>query len=240
MSGTESTQAGVRRLQGRAALRANGVWAPFEKGNQAARTHGAYSAAARLPRVQQLVAWVLAQEALAHISDESFRPAVFRWAERQAMADLMFAALERHHTERADDSGVCPGCKKCRGWEERWQKFDRTAERAAAAIGLDPQSRATLLDRMNATGLLNLAEEASDLLSGLLGGMREMYLLEDHIATLEAILRAQELPVPARPTWAELEERGTSGAVELAVAEDLSAHRDRGAGDGGPSDDGPV
>lgn len=198
MGSTPEPRSRVKPLPGRPGLRANGVWAPFEKGNQAARKHGAYSQTARLPRVMQLVSWVLSQDALAHISDESFRPALFRWAERQAMADLMFTALEEHHRDR-----VCPGCKQCRGWEERWARFDRSAERAGAAIGLDPESRATLLERMNSAGLLNLADEASSMLGDLFKHMQRFVVVEEYVDDLVRRLEAAGLPVPEMPSWGD-------------------------------------
>src|SRR5829696_6809793 len=69
------------------------MWAPFETGNEAAVKHGAYSARVREPRAQELIDWILGQGALRHLHEQSFRPALWRWAQRQAMADLLLDAL---------------------------------------------------------------------------------------------------------------------------------------------------
>lgn len=156
---------------GQAAEASSRVWAPFEDGNDAAVKHGAYSPKVRQPRAEELVNWILAQDALRHVHDQSFRPALWRWAQRQAMADLLFVALTRHHAE-----APCAGCEQCRSWEVRWQIFDRTAERAGQSIGLDPQSRADLLLKMAGAGLVDRAENARSVLGTL---MKQMQAFED-------------------------------------------------------------
>lgn len=171
---------------------------PFERGNTAALKHGAYSPKVREERAAELVAWLMGQRGLAHIHDPSFQPAVWRWAQRQAMADLLMQVLAEHH-----DPDPCPGCEQCRGWETRWRTFDRTAERAGVALGLDPQSRADLLAGMQVSGLINAAEDANDLLSSLwtqLQQDRGAEAMARYVESLKTLLEDAGLEVPEPPS----------------------------------------
>ncbi|GAB3079808.1 hypothetical protein GCM10027080_29190 [Pedococcus soli] len=67
---------------------------------------------------------------------------------------------------------MCGGCAWCLPLEERWQRANRTAERAGERLGLDPQSRAQLLVRLRAAGLImSEAEQPKSLLGELARAM---------------------------------------------------------------------
>ncbi|MDP3969100.1 MAG: hypothetical protein Q8Q02_12555 [Nocardioides sp.] len=109
-----------------------GTLPPFPPGNTLATTHGARSPRVYLPLAADLAAGLLdARPDLA-----PYPVAVARWAEWEARALLM----RRHLAEVGDlgDDGDPRG-------STRWLKTCEThAERAAAVLGLDPRSEASL------------------------------------------------------------------------------------------------
>ena len=194
------------------------VWSrpAFEPGNTAAVKHGAYSPKVREERAAELVEWLMRQRGLRHLHDESFKPAVWRWAQRQAMADLLLEVVTQHHT-----SAPCPGCDQCRGWEARWRTFDRTAERAGVALGLDPQSRADLLARMTTAGLIDAADEAASMLTAMAVALQQdrgAEALAAYAEQLKAAMKAAGIAIPAAP--------GELAEIE-ANLRDATQHEDR-------------
>ncbi|NNM44589.1 hypothetical protein [Knoellia koreensis] len=145
----------------------------FEPNNLAALKSGAYSPRVREAYAEALTEWARAQDALSFLRDSSFAPSVWRWAQRTAASDLLYGELEAHHASK--QRGSCAGCMRCRSLEARWQKADRTAERAGERLGLDPQSRAELLVKLRAAGVIK--SEAQQVES-LLGAIAQQFGLD--------------------------------------------------------------
>jgi hypothetical protein len=135
---------------------------PFQEGNRVALKYGAFSPRVVDPQAAARVAEVLLTEELAYLADPSFRESLWTWATRRTQADLIYAQIVEHQAH-----GRCLGCKRCRGWEERWSKFDRAAERAAGKLGLDPEARSEILQRLAAANVYGGEREARDLLTSL-------------------------------------------------------------------------
>lgn len=132
----------------------NPLYEPAQPGNELALKHGAYSPKKTDERGREIVAQlVLAGGSVAYLAAPEYSAAVWRYAQRQARADLLHEHLLAH-------GETCTGCDRCLSWEERWRTFDLQAEKAAVQLGLTPLSRARL-GRDVATG--KAADAAAEL-----------------------------------------------------------------------------
>ena len=116
-----------------------------QPGNKLALTHGADSAELVAQDAQVIVERVLADPALNYLHAPTFMPVLARYARLRARADRFARALDEH------TATGCMHCEKCESWDERWQKAETTAGRAAEKLGLDPLSRARLMSLMAQT-----------------------------------------------------------------------------------------
>lgn len=110
---------------------------PFGTGNQVALKYGAYSPKRVDARAEVVVHQLLEQPDVAFLRAPEYRAALWRYAQRQARADLLHAFLVEHGEE-------CHGCERCESWERRWRELDTAAAKASERLGLDPLSRAKL------------------------------------------------------------------------------------------------
>lgn len=142
----------------------------FEEGNKAALTHGADSAELVAKDAQGIVQRVLADPELGYLHRPTFAPTLTRYARLRARADRFARALEQHA-----DTG-CMHCERCESLDERWQKAETTAGRAAEKLGLDPLSRARLLNLLaETTAAESRHEEAGARLKDLIDATREIH-----------------------------------------------------------------
>lgn len=109
----------------------------FAPGHEVTLRHGAYSPRCIDDRAQEVAEQLLADDGVAFLREPAYRAALWRYAQRQARADLLHAFLLEHGED-------CQGCRKCEGLEKRWREFDTAADKASQRLGLDPLSRARL------------------------------------------------------------------------------------------------
>ena len=107
-------------------------WPPFEKGNQAALKHGAYSEQLASEKVAEISLQFL--QAAPWLDSPEYRPAVARYLRAEAVSVLSFAAIER--IAAAEGAERVP--KKL--WQA-WNAATNTAARQGSLLGLDPMSR---------------------------------------------------------------------------------------------------
>jgi hypothetical protein len=110
---------------------------PFTPGHEVTLKHGAYSPRRTHPLAAVIVERLLEDPDVVFLRSPAYRAQVWRYAHRQARADLLWAWIVDHGEE-------CQGCEQCLGWEVRWREFDTAAGKASERLGLDPLSRARL------------------------------------------------------------------------------------------------
>lgn len=126
--------------------RNRGTRPPFGPGNAAHLKHGAASPRVYLPLAERLAAGLLdARPDLA-----PYPVAVARWAEWEARALLM----RRHLAAVGDLDGTGPDAEPRKGPTKWLKECESAAERAAAVLGLDPRSEATLARERAAASLV--------------------------------------------------------------------------------------
>lgn len=118
------------------------TWPPFEEGNTAAVTHGAYSPRRVDPLADGLVAGVLVAAGepgapTAYLMEPSYRPALWAWARCEARVQLVTEWLMDHGDDVNEKGEVVPAAEYLRRWEAQALKH---RER----LGLDPLARAKL------------------------------------------------------------------------------------------------
>lgn len=121
---------------------------PFQPGNSLGFTaghtkslqHGVYSPRTIEPRARLVVDQLLEQPGVQYLQAPEYRASVWRYAQRQARADLMHDQLLAH-AESCDGDAECATCLS---YERRWREFDTAAGKASERLGLDPLSRARL------------------------------------------------------------------------------------------------
>lgn len=137
---------------------ANGTRPPFEPGNEAAVTHGAYSD----KRVAPLATLARAEivEAAPWLEAEAFGPALDAWSRAEARVALVDSWLQEH--------GLLDPEGKPRPAAEFVVKLERAAADLRARIGLDPAScvkiRAQLASATSADALESLRAEGRKIL----------------------------------------------------------------------------
>lgn len=114
-------------------------WPPFEPGNEAATKHGAYSIRRRTPLAELLVESVLSTAELSYLHAPAYRSALVAWAMVEAQVALIGEWVQAMPIEKAADAG--PGRVPPL---EILRKWDSSAMRHRARLGLDPLSRARL------------------------------------------------------------------------------------------------
>ncbi|PKW25408.1 hypothetical protein [Phycicoccus duodecadis] len=113
---------------------------PFAPGNTMSLRHGVYSPRRIGERAQTVVDQLLEQAGVGYLAAPEYRASVWRYAQRQARADLMHDRL-LEHSESCEEVA---GCETCESLERRWREFDTAAAKASERLGLDPLSRARL------------------------------------------------------------------------------------------------
>lgn len=113
---------------------------PFAPGNDLSLRHGVYSPRKIGERSAVVVAQLLEQPGVAYLQAPEYRASLWRYAQRQAKADLMHDRMLEH----ADTCAEIAGCQVCESLERRWREFDTAAAKASERLGLDPLSRARL------------------------------------------------------------------------------------------------
>jgi len=118
-------------------------WEDAKPGNMLAAKHGAWSPRTVDPLVSQLVADTLdlagqPGSSTAYLSEPSYRPALNAWAIAEVRAGLFASVLAEH------DNGECPGCDKCKAWDDGLHRWSTSAANHRQRLGLDPLSRARL------------------------------------------------------------------------------------------------
>jgi hypothetical protein len=116
--------------------------APYERGNEAAVTHGAYSPRRVDPLALELVDGVIQRSKAAdsqttYLLDPSFRPALWAWARCEVRVQLVTEWLMDRGSDIGDDGEVLAAAEYLRRWEAQALKH---RER----LGLDPLARAKL------------------------------------------------------------------------------------------------
>lgn len=109
-------------------------WAPFEKGNAASETHGAYIKRRVDPVAAELVGTI--REHVPYLADPSYVPAIHAWARAEARVLLISEWLDEHGP--LDESG------DPRPALAALLQFERLASTGRSRLGLDPLSRAQL------------------------------------------------------------------------------------------------
>jgi hypothetical protein len=113
---------------------------PFAPGNDLSLRHGVYSPRKIGERSAVVVAQLLEQPGVGYLQAPEYRASVWRYAQRQAKADLMHDRMLEHGEVCAEVTG----CQVCESLERRWREFDTAAAKASERLGLDPLSRARL------------------------------------------------------------------------------------------------
>ena len=123
-------------------------WPPFEKGNTAALTHGAFSDKVVMPRAHELVAGVLG--ANSHLTAERDGAAVMRYA-------IVLSRLERVYqwlSDQEDAVFAAPGAGEAHAIFERLERWERQADAAEDRLAIAPLTRARLgLDQLKGIDL---------------------------------------------------------------------------------------
>lgn len=133
-------------------ISARGTRPPFAPGNAMHLTHGSRSPRVYLPLAEHLAAGLLDER-----PDLAAYPvAVARWAEWEARAVLM----RRHLAEVGDLDGTGPDAEPRKGATKWLRECENAAERAAAVLGLDPRSEASLARERAAASLVAVDLEA--------------------------------------------------------------------------------
>jgi hypothetical protein len=156
-------QAGVTPLHGRGVGgdgRGGGTgpargysWPPFEAGNSAALTHGAYSEPRVAERAQEILTAVLEDAEMPDLlRSRAFRPTLADWARAEAMASLVFDWLCGLPVEQM----ASPRLAGTKAPLDLWRALSAHAGRLRARLGMDPVSYARLAKD------LGLAQAASD------------------------------------------------------------------------------
>jgi hypothetical protein len=112
---------------------------PFEPGNTAAVTHGAYSVRRVSPLAQRLVDAALSDPALSYLHAPAYLPAVVAWAASEAQLALIADWVSEMTLQQAAESGQGRTSPL-----ELLRKFDSSTATHRARLGLDPLSRAKL------------------------------------------------------------------------------------------------
>ena len=107
-------------------------WPPFEEGNQAAVTHGAYSVEVYGPVARELVSGVLTDRPQLN----RYRTAVAAWADVEARCLVVREHLDAHGM--LDEQG------KPRPAVELLVRLESRADKARQRLGLDPKADADL------------------------------------------------------------------------------------------------
>jgi len=113
---------------------------PFAPGNDLSLRHGVYSPRKIGERSAVVVAQLLEQPGVGYLQAPEYRASLWRYAQRQAKADLMHDRMLEH----AETCAEIAGCQVCESLERRWREFDTAAAKASERLGLDPLSRARL------------------------------------------------------------------------------------------------
>jgi hypothetical protein len=122
------------------------TWPPFDKGNDAASTHGAYSSELRLsedPRVAQTVEEIRSTQPIWHPADEG---ALWRLALAYRRLELSARALDAVDRELADAplAAYRDGADFLHRLREDHARWLREASRIEAELARTPASRAKL------------------------------------------------------------------------------------------------
>jgi hypothetical protein len=128
---------------------------PYVKGNTAALGHGAYVTRIYLPLAQELAAGLVE----AHPDLARYPVAVARWAEWEARAMLM----RRHLAQHGDLDGDGPTAEPRKNATNWLRQCERSAEKAAAVLGLDPLNEARLSRERAAASVLMSGHGLADL-----------------------------------------------------------------------------
>lgn len=107
---------------------------PFERGNEVAKRHGAFSPRYVEPRAAELIE--AATAAIPFLAAPEYSPAIHAWGRAEASVSLLAEWLGQHGL--IDDDG------KPRPAVEALLKFERLALEHRGRLGLDPTSRAKL------------------------------------------------------------------------------------------------
>jgi hypothetical protein len=118
-------------------------WPPFEKGNEKALRHGAYSPRRVEPLAAELVEAMRAQvvaegSTTGYLAEPSFQFSLWAWARAEAKVQLLEEYLADRGSVGLDADGEVSGAAKL------LVRYEATAERARDRLGLSPLARARL------------------------------------------------------------------------------------------------
>jgi hypothetical protein len=114
-------------------------WPPFERGNQAALQHGAYSERRIKPIAETLQHEIVA--VAPWLNQPAFAPAVAAWARAEAAVQLLVTELDKH-------GGLLEGDGTPRKGTNYLERLEARARKLRTDLGLTPQSWAGLLSTL--------------------------------------------------------------------------------------------
>lgn len=109
-------------------------WRAAWRGNHLATKHGAWSPRVVDPLATELVEMTL--ELLPYLSDQAYRPALWRWAQSEVRVQLL--------SEDVGLNGITDACGIERAAHKALLAWSKRAENSASKLGLDPSSRAKI------------------------------------------------------------------------------------------------